>query len=207
MSHAAAARAASTAGRARAVPRRRAGRPRRRAGSGRPAPAAGRDSPKRGSSRGGQVDDAVQQLARERRDTSASGMCTVASTTFSGSDQNIIATRARPVRWPSRSVCPFHGRPARANASLLTGAVAMPATTPACASRTAAQIASYAARPAVRRQHARARTTLRPAGRTGPARRRSSTRDPRDALRAISGPMPAGSPTVIAMRGFVIATR
>ena len=69
-------------------------------------------------------------------------MWTVASTTFSGSDQNIIATRALPVRWPSRSVCPFHGRPARANASLFTGAVATAETRPACASRTAAQIAS-----------------------------------------------------------------
>ena len=60
--------------------------------------------------------------------TDASGMWMVASTTLSGSDQNIIATRRLPVRCASRSVCPFHGRPARANANLFTGAVATAAT-------------------------------------------------------------------------------
>ena len=38
------------------------------------------------------------------RDTSTSGTCTVASTTLSGSDQNIMATRRALVRCASRSV-------------------------------------------------------------------------------------------------------
>ncbi len=79
--------------------------------------------------------------------TSASGMWIVARTTLSGSDQNIIATCAAPVRWPSKSVWPFHGRPACENASLLTGAVAMASTRPACASATARMSVSYAALP------------------------------------------------------------
>ena len=57
--------------------------------------------------------------------TSRSGTCTVASTTFSIGAWNIIATRGTPHRWPSRSVWPFHGSPAAANAALLTGAVAI----------------------------------------------------------------------------------
>jgi hypothetical protein len=42
-------------------------------------------------------------------------------------------------------VWPFQGKPAFEKASLLIGAVAIAAMLPACASRTAAQIASYAA--------------------------------------------------------------
>jgi len=76
------------------------------------------------------------------RGTLASGTCTVASTTLSGSDQNIIATVGLAVRCPSRSVCPFHGSPARAKAALFTGAVARPETVPSRASRTAATMAS-----------------------------------------------------------------
>ena len=95
------------------------------------------------------------------RGTSASGTCTVASTTFSGSDQNIIATRGLPVRWPSRSVWPFQGRPARANASLLTGAVAMAAT-----------------RSGLRVAHGGADRVVRGAARLGREHARRETRDP-----------------------------
>ena len=44
--------------------------------------------------------------------TSRSATWTVASTTRSAGDSNIIATNGLPVRWPSRSVCPFQGNPA-----------------------------------------------------------------------------------------------
>ena len=76
------------------------------------------------------------------RATSASAMCTVASATLSRSAWKNITGRATPVRWPSRSVCPFHGRPASANASLFTGAVAMASMRKVRASATAATIAS-----------------------------------------------------------------
>ena len=89
-----------------------------------------------------------RRLRVSSRGTSVSGTCTVASTTLSGSDQNIIATRGERVSSASRSVCPFHGSPARENPSLFTGAVAIADTRPSIASRTAAQIASYAACPA-----------------------------------------------------------
>lgn len=79
----------------------------------------------------------------------------------------------------------------------------MAATRPACASRVAAQIASYAARPA----SADSTPGSKRASGGGPYRigsQTSRTRGSSLALRAISGPMPAGSPTVIAMRGVVV---
>jgi hypothetical protein len=76
------------------------------------------------------------------RGTSASGMWTVASTTRSGSDQNIIATPGTPQRCASRSVWPFHSIPAAANAALLIGAVVIASTRPSRASAVARTIVS-----------------------------------------------------------------
>ncbi len=108
----------------------------------------GRAMPKRGSSRAVRSMMSPSSASVSSRGTSASGTCTVARTTFSGSDQNIMATRGERVRCASRSVCPFQSSPARENPSLLTGAVAIAATRPSIASRTASQIDSYAASPA-----------------------------------------------------------
>ena len=108
----------------------------------------GRAMPNRGSSRAVRSTTSRSSSRVSSRGTSASGTWTVASTTFNGSDQNIIAARGAPVRCASRSVCPFHGNPAREKASLFTGAVAIAATRPSDASRTASQMNSYAARPA-----------------------------------------------------------
>ncbi len=83
-----------------------------------------------------------------RRGTSRSGTCTVASTTRSVGEWNIIATSDTPHRCASRSVWPFQPRPAAAKAALLTGAVATACTTPLRASFTARTMASKAARPA-----------------------------------------------------------
>ena len=57
-------------------------------------------------------------------------------------------TRGVSQRCAIRSVCPFHDSPARANASLLTGAVAIASTSRARAAATALTMAAYAARPA-----------------------------------------------------------
>jgi hypothetical protein len=52
-----------------------------------------------------------------------------------------MATRGARVRCASRSVCPFHGNPAREKASLFTGAVAIAAKRPAGGARTAGRVA------------------------------------------------------------------
>ena len=90
--------------------------------------------PRRGQAEAGAARAAVRAIVAvtcsrvSSAGTSRSGTCTVASTTFSIGAWNIIATRGAPHRWPSRSVWPFHGRPAAAKAGLLTGAVAMAST-------------------------------------------------------------------------------
>ena len=55
------------------------------------------------------------------RGTSLSGTCTVARTTRSCSDQNIIATSVTPHRCASRSVWPRHCRPGRGERFLVDG--------------------------------------------------------------------------------------
>ena len=99
-------------------------------------------TPNRGSSRA--VSAIVRSMSARvtSAGTSRSATWTVASTTRSAGDSNIIATNGLPVRCPSRSVCPFHGNPASANASLLTGAVAIASTSPRWAAETAATIVS-----------------------------------------------------------------
>src|SRR5205823_2433867 len=82
------------------------------------------------------------------------------------------------------------------------GAVAIAATTPCFASSTARTIVSYAARPA---------SALRTPGSNRPpsaepytiGSHTSVTRPSPAARSAISGPIPAGSPAVMAMRGFM----
>ena len=64
------------------------------------------------------------------------------STTLSLGEWNIIATRDVPHRCASRSVWPFHGKPAFANASLLTGAVAIASISPRLAASTARTMVS-----------------------------------------------------------------
>ncbi len=97
---------------------------------------------KRGSSRAASAIVRAIRSPVSVRGTSASGMWTVASTTRSAGDSNIIATKSLPVRCPSRSVWPFQGSPASAKASLLTGAVAIASTRPAIASSTARTMTS-----------------------------------------------------------------
>ena len=95
------------------------------------------------------------------------------------------------------------GRP-RANASLLIGAVAI-ASIRACARRRRrGRSASYAARPAsaeIRPQRESARSRPADAARKARSRRLAPGAGSAAALRAISGPMPAGSPTVMPIRG------
>src|SRR5688572_29109905 len=134
--------------------------------------------------------------------TSLSGTCTVINTTFNSGAWNIIATRDVPHRCASRSVCPFHGSPAFAKASLFTGAVAIASTAPLFAASTARTIVSCAAWPASAETSPTRNSSGGGANTTGSHTAR--TRASAAAFSTISGPMPAGSPTVNATRGFLI---
>ena len=81
----------------------------------------GRVTPNRGSSRAVRSMMSPSSVRVRSRGTAASGTWTVASTTFNGSDQNIIATRGACVRCASRSVCPFHGSPRARKGELVDG--------------------------------------------------------------------------------------
>ena len=111
-------------------------RARRRAGSAPASASRGAATPNRGSSRAVSWMCARRVAASAARGTSRQrrrGRSPVRPEALG--DSNIIATNGR-VRSgaPSRSVCPRQGSPASANASLLTGAVAMASTRRACAS-------------------------------------------------------------------------
>ena len=103
-------------------------------------------------------------------------------------------------------MCPGQGSPAAANASLLIGAVAIASILPARASSTARTMASYAARPAA----AVTRPRSNGSDVTGPYTTGSqmlSTPASPAAFAVISGPMPAGSPAVIPIRGRLFIVR
>ena len=112
--------------------------------------------------------------------------------------------RARaPVRCASRSVWPSHGQPGQPQRFLVHGRRRDRRPRRRAAHRRRRPHDRVVRRTArVRRQHAGLEPSHPVARRTGPARTRASTRGSAAALRAISGPMPAGSPSVIAMREF-----
>ena len=138
--------------------------------------------------------------------TSDSGTCTVASTTINAASGTASRSACSRTEWASRSVCPFHGSPACANASLLIGAVAIASTSPARAAFTARTMTSYAARPASA-DVVPTGTLTGGSGAKITGSHAASTRASAAAFPAISGPMPAGSPTVMATRGFISGSR